>query len=110
VSANPEKVRALLLNRGLEDWIPIPEVAEEGEVRDAAGETDPIGVIERALAELVKARKIRLFRGEWDEDDPAPVGLSEALNLLRDRYWYTYHLDDPQEQRLFFVNVDNIQE
>jgi hypothetical protein len=100
-------VRDALLELGLEDWTPIPEAMTSPEVKEAAGTPVPIRVVADALRTLLSEGKLLVYRGRWDAE-PDRVPLSEALLLLQDEYWYTFHIDDPGEVRLYFVNVDNV--
>ena len=102
-----ERVSAALLDLGLEDWIPIPEAVGDPVVAEATLGEDPSELVADALAALVAEDRVRLYRGRWDED-PAAVPAAEALELLRDPRWYSFRVDDPNEERLFFVNVRNI--
>jgi hypothetical protein len=103
-----DTVRSILLDLGLEDLIPLPEAVATPELRAAAGERDLIDTIARALGELVREDRIRLFRGIWNAE-PQPVPIAEGVELLQNAVWYRFRIDDPHEERLYFVNVDNLQ-
>jgi len=100
-------LRAALLALGLEDWIPIPEAVGNPEVLETVGTRDAKDAISRALTELVQAGAIQIYRGRWDAD-PEVVSPHEAAELLKDEQWYSFRVNDPQEERLYFVNVENI--
>jgi hypothetical protein len=102
-----ERLRAALLELGLEDWIPIPEALSTPEVVDVVGGGDAVAAVRRALQALVESGEVVLYRGHW-EADPQPVPPAEALVLLEDPAWFAFHLEDPDEQRLSFVNVENV--
>jgi hypothetical protein len=38
-----------------------------------------------------------------------PVDPSVAVRLLDERVWYRFRIDDPNEERLYFVNIANVQ-
>ena len=96
-----------LLDLGLEDWIPLPEAVAAPEIRAAMDATDPVEEVATALAELVRDGRATLYRGRWDSE-PHELDTNEALRLLPDRRWYSVHTDDPDEERLSYVNVLNI--
>jgi hypothetical protein len=73
----------------------------------AAGAGDPVPAIAQALSELSKSGAILIYRGRWD-GDPSPVSAHEARALLQDRRWYRFRLDEPDEERLSFVNAENV--
>ena len=102
-----EELRIVLLDLGMEDWIPIPEATTDPAVLDSVGRNDLIATMASALIDLVELAKLCIYKGKWDED-PSPVPTQEAVELLKNPWWYTFHLDDPAEERVFFVNVDNI--
>jgi hypothetical protein len=100
-------LRDALLDLGLEDWIPIPEAVGDPEVIAAAASSDVAAKVAAELKSLLIDGKVRLYRGPWNGESE-PVSTPEALDLLTDSKWFTYRLDDPNEVRLYFVNVDNI--
>ncbi len=103
---NLAAVRVALLKLGLEDWIPLPEAVQTVLGR---GSLDPEQEVRETLRELGGEGLIRFWRGPWDKDDEhAEVPTQEALLLLQDPRWYRFRLDEPNEERLYFVNVDNI--
>jgi hypothetical protein len=109
VHDTPSSELAALLDLGLEDDIPLPHALGPPEVRAILSDSDdPVAAVARALSALVIAGKIRIYRGHWDDPDPPRVSPEEAVQLLPDRAWFSFHIDDPNEQRLWFVNVENI--
>jgi hypothetical protein len=109
MSETTDRLRSALLDLGMEDWIPIPEALTTPEVRGAIGDKDATTVVSGALAALVETGQVRLYRGAWNTE-PSPLTTTEALSLLNDPYWLRFHTDDPQEERLYFVNVANIRD
>jgi len=105
---DPEaQLRNALLDLGLEDWIPIPEAVASSEVREAVGDGSVVEAVSQALRVLVREGRVRLYRGHWNEESD-PVPLAEGLELLNDPKWYRFRLDEPGEERLYFVNADNV--
>lgn len=103
------RVRAELLELGLEDWIPIPEALANPEIRAAANGADVTAAVRRALVDLAESGEVVLYRGKWDAD-PDAVPREEGIALLADPVWFSFHTADPDEQRLYFVNAENIAE
>ena len=103
-----QAVRIALLDLGLEDWIPLPEAVAEPEVVAAASGAEPAQAVADALVELVVEGKVLVYRGQWDSNDLEPVPSDDALALLREPHWFTFHVDDLVEERLYFVNVLNV--
>ncbi len=108
MTVNHDPLRLALLELGLEDDIPIPEAFADPEVRAAIGQEDPFRAVSRALQQLLREGRIRLFCGRWDEEDAAPVPDGQGVELLADAKWYAFHTDDPEEQRMYFANIDNV--
>lgn len=77
------------------------------EVLAAAGGGDVDAAIREALVVLVRSGEIAIYRGPWNEESE-PVDKSVALRLLDESMWYRFRIDDPHEERLYFVNVANI--
>jgi hypothetical protein len=98
---------AALLELGLEDWIPLPEAMSSPEILAAVGRDDPERAIRDVLLSLLRSEKIAIYRGRWDQESE-PVDESVALRLLDESVWYRFRIDDPDEERLYFVNVANI--
>ena len=102
------RIEQLLPERGLEDWIPLPEAAES--VRHMLAGSLPVPAMADALRRLLDQARIQIFRGHWHDDDPPRVPDDEARELLAEGGWYQWHLEDAAEVRLWFVNVENIRE
>jgi hypothetical protein len=98
-----------LLDLGLEDRIPLPEAVAAPEVQAAVGQHDSVGAIRLALGDLLRAGQVRLLRGHW-RVEPHMVTTEEGLALLEDPAWYGFRTEDPWEERLYFVNVENLRD
>jgi hypothetical protein len=100
-------VRQALLELGLEDWIPVPEAVASLRVR---GSSEPEQDVRETLTALGNEGLVRFWRGVWDrEDEHVEVSASDAEVLLRDSRWFRYRLDEQAEERLYFVNIENIE-
>jgi len=102
-----EQLRAALLGLGLEDWIPLPEAMSSPEVLVAVGGHDAETAIRGTLIALLRSGEIAIYRGRWDQESE-PVQQTVALRLLDESAWYRFRIDDPDEERLYYVNVANV--
>jgi hypothetical protein len=104
--SDPPSLRRALLDLGLEDLIPLPEIPTAEEIR---------GVIERgavedlatALIELLRERRIQIWSGHWSQD-PQVVDPVTAEKLLRVEEQYEFNSPADQRLRVYYVNVDNL--
>jgi len=101
-------VKEAVLELGLEDWIPLPEAVASVELRATHPDRATWLVLAEALEALLVDERIRLYRGRWDDDDPRELSEVEAVEVLHQKRWYSFHIDDPEEERVSFVNVENI--
>lgn len=105
-------LRAALLDLGLEDLIALPEALEAVEVREAVRGPVQWTAVAEALRSLVTGEQVRVYRGDWDDQDPAALSNEEALAVLGDERWYSWRNGTGEycQQRLWFVNVDNLRD
>jgi hypothetical protein len=95
-----------LLELGLEDWIPLPETLDAQEVRPLVEEGKAVGLVSRALVDLLAQDRIQVWFGQWSADaGPAPRQLAEEL--LLDERRYSFGAEDAGLDRVYFVNVAN---
>lgn len=99
-----------LLDLGLEDLIPLPEAMEEVEVREALRGPAHWAAVAEALRSLVDSERVRVYRGHWDDDDPAALSHDEALAVLGEEQWYSWRdaAGENNRERVWFVSVDNL--
>lgn len=99
-------LRQALLDLGLEDLIPLPEIptAEEihGVLRRGAAED-----LATALVELLRESRIQIWSGHWSQD-PEVVDSVTAEELLRIAAHYEFNSPADQRLRVYYVNVDNL--
>lgn len=95
-----------LLELGLEDWIPLPEVFGDPEVRPLLRENLEVHAVSRALVGLLTLGRIQLWMGKWSEQ-PRPVPPDAAEALLLDERRYSFDAEDEGLERVYFVNVEN---
>jgi hypothetical protein len=99
-------LRTAVLELGLEDQIQLPHAAQTAE--QLLGSTNAVASLREVLESLLRGGRIRLYRGHWGDADPAELTTADALSLLADPDWYVFDLDNPREERLYFVNVENL--
>jgi hypothetical protein len=102
-----DQLKAVLLDLGLEDWIPLPEAMADPLVVAATDGDDIEAAVREALIALLGDERIAIYTGRWDQDSK-PVGRPAAIVLLRESAWYRCQVNDADEHRLYFVNVENI--
>jgi hypothetical protein len=103
-------LRHEILTLGLEDDIPIWEVADacraSGEISQGTEGTE---VLASALVELAWEGAIRVLVGRWDAAGPHYVGADEAEQLLADLRRYSSAEETEHDlERVYYVNVQNI--
>jgi len=95
-----------LLELGLEDWIPLPEILETPEVRPLIEGEAAVDVVSRALVDLLTRDRIQVWFGRWSEE-PSPAPRELAEELLLDERRYSFGADEIGLDRVYFVNVAN---
>jgi len=103
-------LRHEILTLGLEDDIPIWEVADVCRASGAIAQgTDGTEVLASALVELAREGAIKVLVGPWDEAEPRYVGAHEAEELLTDMRRYSSAEEVELElERVYYVNIHNI--
>lgn len=102
--SEPTDLRQALLDLGLEDWIPLPEIATEEEIRSEGAAVEDIST---ALIGLLQEGRIQIWSGHWSQD-PEVVDPATAEELLRVHEQYTFNSPADQRLRVYYVNVDNL--
>lgn len=95
-------LRTAVLELGLEDRIPLPEARRVADRR--VGEKNAVDQLRIILTDLTKEGHIRLMRGHWEADRPEFIPDEDGIELLKDLRWYDFHMSDPGEERLYYVN------
>lgn len=99
-------LRHALLDLGLEDLIPLPEIPAAEEIRGVLerGEGEDLAA---ALIELLRERRIQIWSGHWSQDPEVvdPVTAEKLLSVAEQ-----YESNSPADRRLrvYYVNVDNL--
>jgi hypothetical protein len=95
-----------LLELGLEDWIPLPEILDTPEVRPLVEGEAAVHLVARALVDLLAQNRIQVWFGKWS-DDPSPAPRALAEELLLDERRYSFGAEGADLDRVYFVNVAN---
>jgi hypothetical protein len=104
--SDPANLRRALLDLGLEDLIPLPEIPTAEEIRGFL-ERGTVQDLATALVELLRARQIQVWSGHWSQD-PEVVDPVTAEKLLRAEEQYKFNSQADQRLRVYYVNVDNL--
>jgi hypothetical protein len=100
-------LRDALLELGLEDLIPLPQILTTLEVRELGEIYQHSEKISAALIELSREGRIQVWAGFWDEE-PAHITGELAETSLGDARSYSYDAESDGRKRVYFANVDNI--
>lgn len=104
--SDPTSLRQALLDLGLEDLIPLPEIPTAEEIREVL-ERGAVEDLATALVELLRQRRIQVWSGHWSQD-PEVVDPVTAEKLLRVEQQYEFNSPADQRLRVYYVNVDNL--
>lgn len=96
-----------LLELGLEDLIPLPEIRATPEVRDLGEGYQSFEKVYTALVDLLRAGRIQVWAGHWP-DEPALVSNDVAETILRDERRYSFDAEADGLERVYFTNVENL--
>ncbi|HEY5472044.1 MAG TPA: hypothetical protein VIK32_02520 [Candidatus Limnocylindrales bacterium] len=95
-----------LLELGLEDWIPLPEIFATPEVRSIIDSDRATEMVSLALVDLLRQGQIQVWAGRWP-DEPTLVSEDLAESMLLDGRRYSFDAEASGLERVFFVNVKN---
>lgn len=107
-----EALRREVLDLGLEDDIPLWEIADTCRAAGLIAD-GPVGVevLAEVLLDLVRKDEIRILVGRWDDPELRYADREEAENVLADARRYSSAEEIANElERVYYVNVDNITE
>lgn len=101
-------LRDVLLELGLEDLIPLPEILAAPEVHELGAEYRHIQKISAALVELLREIRIQVWEGFWHEE-PKHISGEPAEAVLGDMRRYSFDAEAADGlKRVYYVNVNNI--
>jgi hypothetical protein len=101
-------LRDALLELGLEDLIPLPEILATPEVRELGEEYRRTENVSAALIDLLREMRIQVWDGFWYED-PKRISDELAEVVLGDIRRYSFDTESADGlKRVYYVNVNNI--
>jgi hypothetical protein len=108
----PQSLRNLALELGLEDDIPLFELAPDSvTARPATSPEVVISELADVLVRLFHEGRIAVYEGPWQSNDPARIYGSSAVELLSDLRRYRFENEEAFGlNRVYYVNMDNIAE
>ena len=95
-----------LLELGLEDWIPLPEIFTTPEVHNLIDSDRAIEAVSLALVDLLRQSRIQVWTGHWP-DEPTPVSLELGESMLLDARRYSFDAETSGLERVYYASVDN---
>ena len=105
---NLTPLRFALLELGLEDLIPLPEILATPEVQELGEEYRHIEKVSATLIELLREMRIQIWDGFWHEE-PKHISDELAEAVLRDMRRYSFDAEAADGlKRVYYVNVNNI--
>jgi len=102
-----EQIKRCVLEEGLEDLIPLPEIVQTVRTCELAPDDSVVRVVADALSALLRDGKIQIWSGHWSEE-PEFVPRPQADELLAISDQYQFNSPSDLERRVYFVNVDNL--
>jgi hypothetical protein len=101
-------LRDALLELGLEDLIPLPEILATPEVNELSAEYRHIQKVSEALIELLREMRIQVWEGFWYEE-PKHISGESAEAVLGDVRCYSFDAEAADGlKHVYYVNVNNI--
>ncbi len=96
-----------ILEEGLEDLIPLPEIVQTVVSRGLSKQPSVIDEVANALKALVLEGRVQVWAGRWP-GEPKHVAGFTAESLLADPGQYHFNSATDISQRVYYVNVDNL--
>lgn len=96
-----------ILSEGLQDLIPLPEIAETVRVQRLVAPESVIPAVSSALIALLEEGLIQVRAGHWEEE-PDVLDSAAARELLVDEGHYEWNSAADLVRRVYYVNVQNI--
>lgn len=95
-----------LLELGMEDVIPLPEILGSAEI-ESAPDFKTLDDVISALVALLRSNQVRVWSGTWP-DEPCPVTDAVGEKLVRRKGQYQFNSVEDERLRVYFVNVANV--
>ena len=101
------RLNEAILAEGLEDLIPLPEIAATVKIRQLASPESLIADVSSALISLLEEGLIQVWSGHWS-DEPEVLDPAAARELLRIQEQYEFNSPSDLVRRVYYVNVQNL--
>lgn len=96
-----------ILSEGLEDMIPLPEIAQTVRVLRLLAPHSVLPTLSSALMALLDEGLIQVRAGHWSEE-PEVLDPAAARELLVDEGQYEWNSAVDLVRRVYYVNVENL--
>lgn len=96
-----------ILDEGLEDLIPLPEIVQTVEMRGLSKPPSIVTEVAAAIGTLVRQGRIQIWAGQWPAE-PEFVARPQAESLVEDPGQYRFNSPSDLSRRVYYVNVDNL--
>ena len=101
------QLRETILEDGLEDLIPLPEIAQTVKTRRLAAPESVFQELSSALIALLDEGLIQVRAGHWSEDSEV-LSRAAARELLVVEGQYEWNSEADLVRRVYYVNVENL--
>lgn len=96
-----------ILDEGLEDLIPLPEIVLTVEMRGLSKPPSIVSEVAAAIGTLIRQGRIQIWAGQWPAE-PEFVARHLAESLVEDPGQYQFNSPSDLSRRVYYVNVNNL--
>ncbi|GAA1504989.1 hypothetical protein BJ978_002480 [Agromyces terreus] len=96
-----------ILDEGMEDLIPLPEIVQTVGMRGLSKSPLLVSEVAAAIGALVRQGRIQVWAGQWPAE-PEFVARPLAESLVEDLGQYQFNSPSDLSRRVYYVNVDNL--
>lgn len=96
-----------ILDEGLEDLIPLPEIVQTVEMRGLSKPPSVVSEVAAAVGTLLRQGRIQIWAGQWPTE-PEFVTKPLAESMVEDPEQYRFDSPSDLSRRVYYVNVDNL--
>jgi hypothetical protein len=107
VNAPATPLEQCILDEGLEDLIPLPEIVQTVEMRGLSESPSIVSEVAAVIGALVRDGRIQIWAGPWPAE-PEFVAGPLAESLVEDLGQYQFNSPSDLRRRVYYVNVDNL--
>lgn len=96
-----------ILDEGLEDLIPLPEIVQTVSMRGLSKPSSVVSEVAAAIGTLVRQGRVQIWAGHWSAE-PEFVAMPQAESLVQDPGQYRFNSPSDLTRRVYYVNVNNL--